>query len=83
MRDLDYILYRLNVIIDRLKIVIRSSNVARGRSQLSTFSLAYSFSWTLPHPESVQEDDPAISSGVIALFVFLVLAPWWPSQESD
>jgi hypothetical protein len=20
---------------------------------------------------------------VIALFVFLVLAPWWPSQESD
>jgi hypothetical protein len=28
-------------------------------------------------------DDPAISSGVIALFVFSVLAPWWPSQESD
>jgi hypothetical protein len=27
-------------------------------------------------------DDPAISSGVIALFVFLALAPWWPSQES-
>jgi hypothetical protein len=26
-------------------------------------SLAYSFSWTLPHPECVQEDDPAISSG--------------------
>jgi hypothetical protein len=24
-------------------------------------------------------NDPAISSG----FVFLVLAPWWPSQESD
>jgi hypothetical protein len=29
------------------------------------------------------EDDPAIHSGVIALFVFLVLAPWWPSQESN
>jgi hypothetical protein len=28
-------------------------------------------------------DDPAISSGVIALFVFSVLAPWWPNQESD
>jgi hypothetical protein len=28
-------------------------------------------------------DDPAISSGVTALFVFLVLAPWWPSEESD
>jgi hypothetical protein len=27
--------------------------------------------------------DPAISSGDIALFVFSVLAPWWPSQESD
>jgi hypothetical protein len=25
--------------------------------------------------------EPAISSGVIALFVFLILAPWWPSQE--
>jgi hypothetical protein len=22
-------------------------------------------------------------SGVIARFVFLVLAPWWPNQESD
>jgi hypothetical protein len=28
-------------------------------------------------------DDPAISSVVIALFVFSVLAPWWPNQESD
>jgi hypothetical protein len=28
-------------------------------------------------------DDPAISSGVIALFVFSVLPPWWPNQESD
>jgi hypothetical protein len=28
-------------------------------------------------------DDPAISSGVKALFVFLVLVPWWPNQESD
>jgi hypothetical protein len=28
-------------------------------------------------------DDPAISSGVIALFVFSVLAPWWPNQDSD
>jgi hypothetical protein len=28
-------------------------------------------------------DDPAISSGEIALFVFLVLAPWRPNQESD
>jgi hypothetical protein len=28
-------------------------------------------------------DDPAIGSGVIALYVFSVLAPWWPSQESD
>jgi hypothetical protein len=65
------------------KIVISSSNVARGRSQLSTSSLAYSFSWTLPHPESAHEDDPAMSSGVIALFVFSVLAPWWPSQESE
>jgi hypothetical protein len=26
---------------------------------------------------------PAISSGVIALFVFSVLAPWWPNQELD
>jgi hypothetical protein len=25
--------------------------------------------------------DPAITSGVTALFVFLV--PWWQSQESD
>jgi hypothetical protein len=54
-------------------VVISSSNVVRGCSQLSTFSLAYSFSWTLAHPESVQEDDPDISSGVIALFVFSVL----------
>jgi hypothetical protein len=28
-------------------------------------------------------DDPAISSGVIVLFAFSVLATWWPSQESD
>jgi hypothetical protein len=28
-------------------------------------------------------DDPAISSGVIALFVFSVLGPWWPNEESD
>jgi hypothetical protein len=30
-------------------------------------------------------DDPTISSGAIVryFFVFLVLAPWWPSQESD
>jgi hypothetical protein len=28
------------------------------------------------------EDPAIISSGVIALFVFLVLALWWPSQES-
>jgi hypothetical protein len=27
--------------------------------------------------------DPSITSGVIALFVCLVLAPWWASQESD
>jgi hypothetical protein len=26
-------------------------------------------------------DDPAISSGVRALFVFSVLAAWWPSQD--
>jgi hypothetical protein len=57
-----------------------------GRSQLSKFSLAYrySFGLTLLHPESVQEDDDlAIRSGVLELFVFSVLAPWWPSQESD
>jgi hypothetical protein len=52
--------YRLNVIIDRLKLLF---NVVRGCSQLTTSSLAYSFSWTLPHFESVQDDDPAISSG--------------------
>jgi hypothetical protein len=28
-------------------------------------------------------DDPAISSGVKHFFVFSVLAPWWPNQESD
>jgi hypothetical protein len=28
-------------------------------------------------------DVQAISSGVIAHFSFSVLAPWWPSQESD
>jgi hypothetical protein len=30
-------------------------------------------------------DNSAItcSSGVIELFVFLVLAPWWPSQDPD
>jgi hypothetical protein len=28
-------------------------------------------------------DDPFISSGVIPLFVFSALAPWWPRQESD
>jgi hypothetical protein len=28
-------------------------------------------------------DDPVMRLGVTALFVFLVLAPWWPSQESD
>jgi hypothetical protein len=72
---LTVVLYRLNVIIDRLKLLLVQSNVVRGCSQLSTFSLAYSCSWTLPHPESVQEDDPAISSGVIALFVFSVFAP--------
>jgi hypothetical protein len=27
------------------------------------------------------EDDPIICSGVIALFVFSVLVPWWPSQN--
>jgi hypothetical protein len=31
----------------------------------------------------MEMDDPAISSGVIALFAFSVLALWWPSQESD
>jgi hypothetical protein len=83
MRDLDFSSLQTKLYYWQTKIVISSSNVVRGRSQLSTFSLAYSFSWTLPHPESVQEDDPAISSGVMALFVFSVLAPWWPSQESD
>jgi hypothetical protein len=38
---LTVILYRLNVIIDRLNLLF-----VRGCSQLSTFSLAYSFSWT-------------------------------------
>jgi hypothetical protein len=37
--------------------------------------LAYSFSWTLPHPESVQDDYPAISSGVIALLCFRFSPP--------
>jgi hypothetical protein len=32
---------------------------------------------------SDKKDDPIICSGVIALFVFSALAPWWPSQESD
>jgi hypothetical protein len=85
MRDLDCGSLQIKCYYWQTKIVISSSNVVRGRSQLSKFSLAYSFSWTLPHPESVQEDDPAISPGLglIALFVFSVLAPWWPSQESD
>jgi hypothetical protein len=29
------------------------------------------------------KNDPAISSGIIALFAFSVLAPWWPSKESN
>jgi hypothetical protein len=29
------------------------------------------------------EDDPIICSEVIALFVFSILAPWWPGQESN
>jgi hypothetical protein len=42
--------------------------------------------WVSCHPYLLDEriikiDDPAISSGVIALFVFTVLAPWWSSQE--
>jgi hypothetical protein len=28
-------------------------------------------------------DVPAISAGVLALFAFSVLAPWWPNQESE
>jgi hypothetical protein len=66
--------YRLNVIIDRLKLLL-VRNVVRGCSQLTTSSLVYSFSWILPHPESVHDDDPAISSGVIAISTF-VFSPW-------
>jgi hypothetical protein len=36
----------------------------------------------IPMPKKIG-DDPAISSGVIALYVFSVLAPCWPNQESD
>jgi hypothetical protein len=28
-------------------------------------------------------DDPAISTGVLVLYMFSVLAPWWENQESD
>jgi hypothetical protein len=78
VRDLDCrVLYRQNVIIDRLiLLLVQVMLLGVGCSQLSTFSLAYSISWTLPHPESAQDDDPAIySSGVIALLCFRFLPP--------
>jgi hypothetical protein len=63
--------YILNVIIDRLKLLlVQVILLGVVHNKLSTSSLAYSFIWTLPHPESVQDDDPAISSGVIALLCF-------------
>jgi hypothetical protein len=68
--DLDCSFLQTKCYYWQTKIFISSSNVVRGCSQLSTFSLAYSFSWTLPHPESVQDDDPAISSGDIVLLCF-------------
>jgi hypothetical protein len=35
------------------------------------------------HDKTLEMIQPLISSGVMALFVFSVLAPWWPSEESD
>jgi hypothetical protein len=39
--------------------------------------------WELMDKSGSYKWKVAISWGVIALSVFLVLASWWPSQESD